>query len=110
MITFTKTKTIFLCYSIFLMELACFNTYTFFNEDDLKNSDVISILRNQGRAYESRVGSGSISVMRWALFHMGWHKRRVCSPIHAFLTNSTLDHAQRISIDPGKAVVEDCRE
>jgi len=65
---------------------------------------------NQGRAYESRVKSGSISVMRWALFHMGWHKRRVCCTIHALLTDSTLDHAQRISIDPGKAVVEDFRE
>ena len=39
---------------------------------------------------------------------MGWHKRRVCSRIHALLTDSTLGHAQRISIDPEEAAAEDC--
>ena len=38
---------------------------------------------------------------------MGWHKRRVCSRIHALLTDSTLGHAQRISIDPEEAAAED---
>ena len=46
--------------------------------------------------------------MRWVPFHMGWHKRRVCSRIHALLTDSTLGHAQRISIDPEEAAAEDC--
>ena len=40
---------------------------------------------------------------------MGWHKTRAHDgkPLygfHALLTDITLDHAQRISIDPGEAV------
>ena len=45
-----------------------------------------AMLANQGRADESWLGFGSTSVMRWVLFHIGWHKGRVCGEDHALLT------------------------
>ena len=41
---------------------------------------------NQVRSNESWLGFGSISVMRWVLFHIGLHKGRVRPGVHALLT------------------------